>query len=191
MPYPAILLSLVLLAAQTHAACYDPSPAFVPPKSRTYRDSLILKDAFKSITASLDKLIAQPAYDTHSFSIEITTSTDALWELHHTARDKDPARPGAEEVGGGSVYRVASITKAFTALAIIQQHVAGNLSIDDTIDQYLNLRGDIQWSDITLRTVASQLSGILRDCKIWRCGDAGSSVVLIDMWQLLCRICST
>jgi CubicO group peptidase (beta-lactamase class C family) len=43
--------------------------------------------------------------------------------------------------------------------------VAGNLSIDDTIDQYLDLRGDIQWSDITLRTVASQLSGIPRDCK--------------------------
>lgn len=172
MLYRAIIFfPLILLAAKTYAECYDAYPAFVPLKSCTYRDSPSLKDAFKSITASLDRLIAQPEYDTHSFSIEVTTSTDTLWELHHTARDKDPARPGAEEVGGESVYRIASITKAFTTLALIQQHVAGNLSIDDTIDQYLDLRGDIQWSDITLRTLASQLSGIPRDCKIWRCGD--------------------
>lgn len=165
MPSSATTFSLILLAAQTYAACYDPSPAFVPPKSNTYRDSPTLNDAFEDISASLGKLIAQSAFDTSSFSIEVTTSTDSLWELHHTAREKDPVRPGAEKVGGESVYRIASITKAFTALAIIQQHVAGNLSIDDTIDQYLDLRGDIQWSDITLRTVASQLSGIPRDCK--------------------------
>ncbi|OBT76296.1 hypothetical protein VF21_03340 [Pseudogymnoascus sp. 05NY08] len=163
MLHPAITIILILLAAQTYAACYDPSPAFLPPKSSTYRDSTILGDAFKSITASLDKLVAQSDFDTSSFSIEVTTSTHSLWELHHTARDKDPERPGAEKVNGESVYRVASITKAFTVLAIIQQHVAGNLSIDDTIDQYLDLGGDIQWSDITLRTVASQLSGIPRD----------------------------
>lgn len=165
MSLPAITFSLILLAAQTYAACYDPSPAFVPPKYSVFHDSPALNDAFEGISASLGKLIAQSAFDTSSFSIEVTTSTDSLWELHHTARDKDPVRPGAEEVGGESVYRIASITKAFTALAIIQQHVAGNLSIDDTIDQYLDLRGDIQWSDITLRTVASQLSGIPRDCK--------------------------
>lgn len=164
MLYPAITLSLILLASQTYAECYDP-PAFFPPKSSTYRDSPILNDAFKDITASLGRLIAQSEFDTSSYSIEVTTSTNSLWELHHTAREKDPVRSGTEKVSGESVYRIASITKAFTVLAIIQQHVAGNLSIDDTIDQYLDLRGDIQWSDITLRTVATQLSGIPRDCK--------------------------
>ncbi|KFZ03908.1 hypothetical protein V502_10566 [Pseudogymnoascus sp. VKM F-4520 (FW-2644)] len=162
MIYPAITLSLILLAAQTYGECYDP-PAFFPAKSSTYRDSSILNDAFKDITAGLGRLIAHSEFDTSSFSVEVTTSTNSLWELHHTARDKDPVRSGAEKVSGESVYRIASITKAFTVLAIIQQHVAGNLSIDDTIDQYLDLRGDIQWSDITLRTVATQLSGIPRD----------------------------
>lgn len=170
MLYPANTLSLILLAAQTYAECYDPTPAFIPPKSSTYRDSPILKNALEYITGSLGRLIAEPAFDASSFSIEVTTSTHSLWELHHTARDKDPERPGAENVDGESVYRIASITKAFTVLAIIQQHVAGNLSIDDTIDQYLDLRGDIQWSGITLRTVASQLSGIPRDCKTKRSG---------------------
>ncbi|OBT65801.1 hypothetical protein VE03_03315 [Pseudogymnoascus sp. 23342-1-I1] len=163
MLYSTIALSLILLDAQAYAACYDPSPAFLSPKSNTYRGSPVLNGAFEDITASLGKLVERPEFDTSSFSIEVTTSTHSLWELHHTAREKDPVRPGAEKVGGDSVYRIASITKAFTTLAIIQQHAAGNLSIDDTIEQYLNLRGDIQWSDITLRTIASQLSGIPRD----------------------------
>lgn len=166
MLFRVITISLILLAPQTYAACYDPSPAFLPPQSSTYRDSPILNNAFKSIAKSLDELVSQPEFDTSSFSIEVTTSTASLWELHHTARNKDPVRPGTDKVSGESAYRMASISKAFTVLAIIQQHVAGNLSIDDTIDQYLDLRGDIQWSDITLRTVASQLSGIPRDCKI-------------------------
>ncbi|KFY19562.1 hypothetical protein V491_04363 [Pseudogymnoascus sp. VKM F-3775] len=163
MLFRVITISLILLAPQTYAACYDPSPAFLPPKSSTYRDSPILNDAFKSIAKSLDELVSQPEFDTSSFSIEVTTSTASLWELHHTARNTDPVRPGTDKVSGESAYRMASISKAFTVLAIIQQHVAGNLGIDDTIDQYLDLRGDIQWSDITLRTVASQLSGIPRD----------------------------
>ncbi|KFY06763.1 hypothetical protein V492_07763 [Pseudogymnoascus sp. VKM F-4246] len=163
MLYTTAALSLILFAAQTYAVCYDPSPAFLPPKPNTYRGSTIINDVFKSITANLDELLAQSAFDTSSFSIEVTTSTDSLWELHHTARDKDPERPGAEKVGGDSVYRVASISKAFTVLAIIQQHAAGNLSIDHAVNQYLDLEGDIQWSDITLRTLASQLSGIPRD----------------------------
>jgi CubicO group peptidase (beta-lactamase class C family) len=68
-------------------------------------------------------------------------------------------------VNGDSVFRMASVTKAFTTLAIIQQHIAGNLSLDDPINQYLDLQGDIPWKDITLRTAASQLSGIPRECK--------------------------
>jgi CubicO group peptidase (beta-lactamase class C family) len=166
MLYSSSVLSFVLFAVGIQAGCYDPSPAFVLPKFRTYNESVILKDAFKEITANLNKLISQPAYDNYSFSVEVTTSENSLWELHHTARDKDSARPGVKEVNSDSVYRVASITKAFTTLAIIQQHIAGNLSIDDTIDQYLDLKGDIPWEDITLRTVASQLSGIPRECKI-------------------------
>jgi CubicO group peptidase (beta-lactamase class C family) len=167
MLFVSSVLLLGLFAVGIQAECYDPSPAFVLPNSRTYDESLILKDAFKGITTNLRKLVSQTAYDNYSFSIEVTTSEDLLWELHHTARYKDSARPGAKEVNSDSVYRVASITKAFTTLALIQQHIAGNLSIDDTIDQYLDLKGDIPWKDITLRTVASQLSGIPRDCKSW------------------------
>lgn len=166
MLYSIGVLFFILFVVRIQAGCYDPSPAFVVPKSHTYQESVILKDAFEEITAKFNELISQKAYDNCSFSVEITTSKDSLWAHHHTARYKDSTRPGAKEVNSDSVYRVASITKAFTTLAIINQHIAGNLSIDDTIDKYLELKGDIPWKDITLRTVANQLSGIPRECKI-------------------------
>jgi CubicO group peptidase (beta-lactamase class C family) len=154
----------LLLLAGIQARCYDPSPAFPLLKLHTYNDSPILRDAFHNISASIKKLISQREFDTSSFSIEITTSEKTLWTLHHTAREKDAARPGVKEVDGDSVYRMASVTKAFTTLAIIKQHIAGNLSLDDPINRYLELEGDIPWKDITLRTTASQLSGVPREC---------------------------
>lgn len=155
----------LLLIERLSARCYDPSPAFLLPKLESYRQSPGFMNALNSLEKSLEKLASPTEYDTSSFSIEVTTSAASIWETHHTARDKDTSRPGAASVDGKSVYRMASVTKAFTTLAIIQQHIAGNISLDDTIDQYLpRLEGDIPWKDITLRTIASQLSGIPREC---------------------------
>ena len=60
------------------------------------------------------------------------------------------------------------MTKPFTVLAILQQQQAGNLSLDDPVSNYvsaLNLpqKGSIPWKDITLRSLATQQSGIPRD----------------------------
>ena len=65
-------------------------------------------------------------------------------------------------------FRIASITKTFTTLALLQQHAAGNLSLEDSIDKYVHELQDkddfsIPWKDITLRSLASQLSGIPRE----------------------------
>jgi CubicO group peptidase (beta-lactamase class C family) len=158
------LFVFLSLSAGVHARCYDPSPAFPLPKLHTYSDSPILKDALREVSGNLKKLVSQPEFSTSSFSIEITTSEKTLWTLHHTARERDGARLGVKEVNGDSVYRMASITKTLTTLAIIKQHIAGNLSLDDQINRYIKLGGDIPWKDITLRTAASQLSGIPREC---------------------------
>lgn len=90
--------------------------------------------------------------------------------------DKNSTRPGAKTVDETSRYRIASITKVFTVLGILQQHAAGNLSLEDTIDKYIpelvsgkNAKvGSIPWSHITIRSLASQISGIPRD---WAQGD--------------------
>ena len=169
-------IALLLLANTIEARCFDPSPAFPPPRHQAYSDSAKLKETFRLIAEELILLIRPSQYDTSSFSVEVTTSAQTLWTSHHTARVKDPSRPGAPNVDGNSVYRMASVTKAFTTLAIIQQHVAGNLSLDGTIDQYLpGLKGHISWKDITLRSVASQLSGVPRECTLHCAGQVVSA----------------
>lgn len=164
-----LLLSLIgsALLQTISARCYHPSPAFPLPDFS--QDAGRLKEVFSSIEKSLKRAVSNESYTTSSFSVEVTSSRETLWSLYHTARDRNESRTGAKVVDGDSVYRIASITKTFTTLGILQQHAAGNLSLDDPIDKYITeLRrpqnGSIPWKDITLRTLASQLSGIPREC---------------------------
>lgn len=91
------------------------------------------------------------------------TSGDAtLWTLYHTAQERKEGRPGVSQVDGVSQYRIASNTKVFTTLGLLYQHAAGNLSLDDSVEKYVDglkgdHRGEIPWKDITLRALASQL----------------------------------
>lgn len=168
----AVLACLIISFTTTvTAACHYQSPAFPPPDYSEPCPELL--EAFGQIEASLSALGTKANLNTSSYSIEVTSSQATLWSAYQTALEKDPKRPGAEQVNGSSAYRIASITKTFTVLGILQQHAAGNLRLDDPVDQYVSdLRrrqsGSIPWKDITLRSLASQLSGIPRD---WAQGD--------------------
>lgn len=162
----ALLLSQYVLSVT--ARCYNPSPVHPPPNLSHNEPEL--RDVFNSVGASLRQIVSDKAFDISSFSVEITSSKETLWSLHHTARERNSSRIGAENIDGRSVYRIASITKVFTVLGILQQHAAGNLSLDDPITNYIEdlnnpQEGSIPWKDITLRSLASQLSGIPRECE--------------------------
>jgi CubicO group peptidase (beta-lactamase class C family) len=164
-----VLLYTFLFAAVASAGCYEASIAHPLPNLEP-KDA-VLKQAFKSISAALTAAAATPVFNGTSFSVEITSSKESLWSYHHTARERNASRHDIPEVNGDALYRIASITKTFTVLGILYQHEAGNLSLDDPIDKYIEeLRGDmggaIPWKDITLRSLASQLSGIPRECRI-------------------------
>lgn len=156
-----------LLTRSIYARCYDPSPAFPSPDFS--QDSKGLKWTLAHIEKSLEQTVSDEIFAASSYSVEITSSKETLWSSHHTARDRNESRTGTKAVNSDSVYRIASITKTFTTLGILQQHAVGNLSLDDPIQKYIaELQGpesgNIPWKDITLRTLASQLSGIPRDC---------------------------
>ncbi|KAF2266120.1 beta-lactamase family protein [Lojkania enalia] len=149
-----------------HASCYGRSPAHPLPEYR--RDDALLKRTFQSIDATIDTAVAASAFDRTSFSIEVTSSKESLWSRHHTARERNASRPDIPIVNGDALYRIASITKVFTTLGILYQHAAGNLSLDDPVTKYVEeleakQKGTIPWKNITLRSLASQLSGIPRD----------------------------
>jgi CubicO group peptidase (beta-lactamase class C family) len=170
IPAMHILLLALAIAAFSkgvYARCYNPTPAFPLPEYS--QDSGQLKRVVASIEKSLKAVVSDESFATSSYSVEITSSKETLWSTHHTARDRNESRTGVKVVDGSSVYRIASITKTFTTLGILQQHAGGNLSLDDPIDKYVAelqgpQSGNIPWKDITLRTLASQLSGIPREC---------------------------
>lgn len=162
-----VLLRTLLFASAANAACYEASIAHPLPKLDP--NDAVLKHAFAEISAALTVAIVAPEFASTSFSVDITSPKESLWTQHHTARDRNASRPDTPEVNGDALYRIASITKTFTVLAILYQHEAGHLSIDDPVDKYLKeLReeqdGSIPWKDITLRSLASQLSGVPREC---------------------------
>lgn len=147
-------------------SCSNPSPGFPVP---TWQDPTVLELGFEKISQRLDELIVSEQYKTSSFSIEVTSNTETLHQWHHTARELNETRPGDTSINGDSVYRIASITKVFTVLGILYQHEAGNLNLDDPISAYIpDFGGSLPWKDMSLRMIASQLSGIPRD---WCEGD--------------------
>ncbi|KAB2104780.1 hypothetical protein AG0111_0g7143 [Alternaria gaisen] len=164
-----VLLAPLLFVALAGAKCFEPDIAHPPPEYNVHDP--LLKEAFESIDTALTVAVAAPEHAQTSFSVEITSSEETLWSYHHTARERNASRPDIPEVNGDALYRIASITKTFTVLGILYQHAAGNLSLDATVNTYLKELGEksdggIPWKDITLRSLASQLSGLPRECKL-------------------------
>jgi CubicO group peptidase (beta-lactamase class C family) len=168
-----ILLALFNLIPSILAICSTQSPFYPPPFYN--RQASEVWEALGLVEASLSTLLRNSNnLNTSSYSIEVTSSQSTLWSTFHTAKDKNITRPGADRVDEASRYRIASITKVFTVLGLLQQHAAGNLSLEDTVDKYIpQLRGShrdgtrstssVHWDKISLRSLASQLSGLPRD----------------------------
>lgn len=160
-----VLVAATLLCA-THvlAVCDDPSPAFPPSASKVLAKD---KGFWTDLENIVDNVLAGNRYNTSSFSIEVTTSERTLWSQYHTASVLNESI-GVREVDGNSRFRIASVSKSFTVLALLHQVDAGKLRLDDSIKEYIEEfngphAGTLPWKDITLRSLASQLSGIPRE----------------------------
>jgi CubicO group peptidase (beta-lactamase class C family) len=60
-------------------------------------------------------------------------------------------------------FDVASITKLFTSVAVLQQVAAGTLQLDASIHDYVDLEGTTISRDVTLRHLLTHTSGIADD----------------------------
>jgi CubicO group peptidase (beta-lactamase class C family) len=64
------------------------------------------------------------------------------------------------------IFRIASHSKMFTAVAILQLCEAQKLSLDDHVSQYvpwLNEHNDSRWQSVTIRQLLSHSAGVIRD----------------------------
>lgn len=154
----------VLFAALTtvQSQCFDPTPAF--PTPRWGEGGKSLASTIRSIEKKIEAIVSNEKYDASSFSVELTSASDTIWSMHHTARHRNESRPGTANVNEDSVYRISAVTKVFTVLALLQQHENGSLSLEDPISRHIpELRGDLAWESITLRALSSHLSGVPRE----------------------------
>lgn len=142
------------------------APAFPIPNWEFLASDM--QPVLSRLEGKLGDIVQKEQYDTSSCSIELTSHTRTLWQAHHTARVQDKDRPGTQNVNTSSLYRIASVTKSFTVLGLLYQQRAGRLSLDAPVATYIEELRHLQdssicWEDITLRDLASQLSGLPKD----------------------------
>ena len=170
------VLFLLSLAVPIGAlgSCYTPGPAF-PPVNRILNKTHYEEIATK-LSAVANNVLQNPqkwTTNTTSFAVLVTTPEDTIWDFYHTApilgdyHDSEPT-----PVTGDTAFRVASCSKTFTVYAVLLEK---GINLEDPITKFipelleqddvpdLERRLLVQWDQITIRSLASQLSGIARE----------------------------
>lgn len=169
----AFLVLLQNLTTVLSASCINPREPFPAPRLKPG------SDAIQSLFSGLETKLAgvlngdEPPWNTTitSFAIEVTSADETLWQSYRTAPllgdypDSEPV-----QVDGAKAFRIASISKVFTVLAILRLDQDDELSIKDPVVRWIpelargTNEGGIAWEKITLESLASQLSGLPREC---------------------------
>jgi hypothetical protein len=141
------------------------------------------KKAVDNLTAVFDYIDVSniTGVDRFSYSIQIFSTNPGppiLWERHRTAKDLPANTTGVTNVDRDTVYRLGSVSKVFTVLAFLAEvgDTEWNQPITKYVPELAKLSGrassadfdsvrETSWDDITIGALASQVSGIGRDCE--------------------------
>ena len=123
-------------------------------------------DAYQGLTEKLTHLI-QAEIESKSIpaiSIALIDDQEVVWATGFGIERKDPRRNADEN----TLYRVGSVSKLFTDLAVLQLVEEGRLDLDASVTSYLP---DFQPSnpfdrEITLRQLMSHRSGLVRESPV-------------------------
>ena len=102
-----------------------------------------------------------------AFSIAVVQDGATLWSAGYGFQDTERRIPATSR----SIYRVGSVSKLFTDLAIMQLVELGKLDLDDPVARHLTeFRPSVPegfsvdlLSDLTIRQMMSHLSGLVRE----------------------------
>ncbi|HZS23884.1 MAG TPA: serine hydrolase domain-containing protein [Gaiellaceae bacterium] len=111
----------------------------------------------ETLTAELDRLVRKEQKDKRLPSIAATVvrGGETIWETAVGAADIEAGREATPD----TQYRLGSITKTFTAAAIMQLRDAGRLDLEDPLDRHV----DGAKHAPTLRRLLSHTSGLQRE----------------------------
>lgn len=146
-----------LRAQDTHAVSVAPPPAFADGQ-RASR----LASAFPAI----DQLMRGFAERSHVPGIAYGIIVDGRLVHAGTVGYRDVA--ARAPVDSATVFRIASMTKSFTAVAILQLRDAGRLSLDDPVERYVPELATLRYPTadsprITIRHLLSHSAGFPED----------------------------
>src|SRR5262249_37552335 len=126
-------------------------PAIEPPKE------------YAEAVAALRQLIEREAADKHlpAVSIALVDDQRVIWAQGFGFEDPEAKKPATAE----TVYRVGSVSKLFTDIAVMQLVEQGKLDLDAPVTKYLP---DFKPHDpfgkpITLRQMMAHRSGLVRE----------------------------
>ena len=143
------LLLLVLLLAPARAAA---QPA-VPPDQK-----------YAAAVAELDALITDEVADKRlpALSVALVDDQRVVWAKGYGFRDRGRTIPATAE----TVYRVGSVSKLFTDVAVMRLAEAGTIDLDAPVTTYLpdfKPAAKPEHKPITLRMLMAHRSGLVRE----------------------------
>jgi CubicO group peptidase (beta-lactamase class C family) len=100
--------------------------------------------------------LAQSEQRIPSVSVVVFSNGEVIWEEAVGLADV----PGERLATPDTQYRIGSITKTFTAVALLQLRDAGALALDDPVERHVP---DVAHGSVTLRRLVSHLSGLQRE----------------------------
>ena len=155
------LCVLALAAVLVLAACDTGSPRTGSRASDAYQAEVAPRPEYAPVAAALEAMIEREREqkDLGAVSIAITDAQGVAWAAGFG--EQAPGVPADAE----TVYRVGSVSKLFTDIAVMQLAERGEIEIDAPVTSYLPaFAPNNPWdAPITLRQLMSHRSGLIRE----------------------------
>lgn len=159
--WPAVSLLLVITQACSPAAV-QPTPSAIPPTSTNTVEPVIPPSTQVPITipleliARIDNWLTQVSRDNlFSGSVLIAQRGNVLLSKGYGLADREKNIPNTPQTR----FRLASITKQFTAMAILVLEAQGKLRVEDPICRYIP-DCPPAWQDVTIHHLLTHTSGM-------------------------------
>lgn len=166
------ILSLTASFAMANLKCRPEGP--VLPRPTAFAESAIFKDAAANLTDTLDAAVSGSItagwpVNNVSFSLAVISADQdkpgvPIWEYHHLASANEN---GTKDLDRDSQYLIGSVSKVIATYVLLKSGV----DLDAPVTKYLPKLGDkkstIQWRDVSLRMLASHLSGAPANCEFY------------------------
>lgn len=158
-------------------------PAFATPSNLAAVE--LIQSTAASLVQSFEEALTQGTSSFGNFvgnatSLSLTAaSTDdagPFFDFHFSSPQLNTSAGSVSEVTADSIYRIGSISKLFTVYGLLLDYGTGNWDrpVTDFIPELRVAESSsnptavsqVQWDKVTIGSLASQLSGIGRDCTL-------------------------